>query len=472
MGAWTPYSGAAVITSTTASWQAVDLSGIVGTRTAVVVLGVTGIATRALAIRENGGDERTAGVAVAGGRGMSAGGATGAGAFMLLGRTDGSGVLQYKDSAGVGWTSDVFLLGYFVPDYDGLAGVESSPSMPNMWLPAVAVPTAFRPPAGRQGLIGLGYQSDVASQQVATYPDATGDQLEAFGGQNGASGYRGWNTAAMTYVTYTMLTEIDDDGIYHRIAASTHTVNQVTARWAESSYYVPSRQSLWTAYALPAYTTSWTTVDLSPYCGSASVLAVLRIKVNTGGGVPTAAARPYGASEDYIETGGAIYGSSIGQVVASAGDGAIIVCPTDAQGRLQLASAVAAQTWDLDLLGFVGPYLWTPPVVDVASVTPTGTIVSLTAPQTIGLRVTDPSGSGLDMSTMDLVATDQLGGTVPLLTAGALASGITGYVTETGSGINGSPTEVEVRLDWPAALRSGQRYDASLDVTSEIGIAL
>ena len=38
MGKWTPYSGAAVITTATGAWQTADLSGIVGANAAVVVL--------------------------------------------------------------------------------------------------------------------------------------------------------------------------------------------------------------------------------------------------------------------------------------------------------------------------------------------------------------------------------------------------------------------------------------------------
>lgn len=477
MGAWTPYSGAAVITAATGAWQDCDLSAIVGTNTAVVLLQMTG--SGPLMVRPKGGLEREDLFAFnTGTKGCHAGQSSGTN-YYLITKTDSSGVLQFIDPDLVGWTANVFLVGFFVPSNGVDAVVYGGLTLINNTWKQEPVHADHIPPAGRTALFQqriLGFTNNIS---LSTRPSGeTADYWKANGGRihKGASGCVTWFDSILAQGGYSpIVCEVDSSGYFDIIAnLGGSLVNEAVTQWSECEYYTKKRVTIFTDHVVPVQSAGWETVDLSSYIGSIDAMAVFRMSVGATSGISSyGAVRQYGQSANFTNGLTSDYGAGIQQIGYSAGEGGIVICPTDSQGRAQIAATIAGKKFDLEMLGFVGPYLNTPPVVDTGSIEPSGSVVRVSAPQTIAFRLTDPSGSGIPISSLSFKAVDQIGREIPLITAGVVASGLTGYIAPADSaGIAGDPIDLQVHIDWPSSILSGQRYDMTVDATNNVGESL
>jgi hypothetical protein len=476
MGAYTPHSGAAVITAATAAWQDLDLSAIVGTNRAVVVLELTGPGP--LAVRAKGEVEDHLSPIVSGTKGNGFANCSTSRSGYIITKTDANGVIQYIDPAGVGWADDVFLMGYFVPSYAGTHLRDAAPGfgITASWSEQFIF-SLHRPPAGRDALFQHTLSTDVNSRAIAIRPAGeTGDDWKPFVGvyYMGANACRTFNLLPLVYPYYTVIADTDSTGAYGIVGDGAATINQTFTYWSEWDYYRKSRNTVFTNQVLPRRDAAWFAVDLSSYVGQRACLAVLRGGVNAGNpGNAYMALRTYSGT-DTAHTLATNYGPGVQEMGSAPGGGAILLCPTDSLGRIEAAATQTGQAFDLELLGFVGQYPSVAPTIISGSISPTpGVYAELSFPDKIRFRLDDPSLSGIDTSTLTVTATDQIGRAQTLVTAGALASGLTGYVAPTDSaGIGGDPTEIELAIDWPVGMVSGQRYTISVDATNNMGLSL
>jgi hypothetical protein len=396
----------------------------------------------------------------------------------LITKTDANGVIQYIDPAGVGWTDDVFLMGYFVPSYAGTHKRDSAPGfgITTSW-DTKYIYSLHRPPVGKNALFQHAFSIGSSNRAVAIRPvGESGDYWKPFSGvyYMGANAFKTQNPLPGVYPYHLAIAETDSTGAYDIVADGAGTVYETYTYWSEWDYYLKTRNTVFTNQVLPLRSGAWLTVDLSPYVGQRACLAMVRLSVNAGGAAGSyGAVRQYGGT-DTAHTFANNYGPGVQQMGSTPGEGAILLCPTDALGRIEAAATQAGKTFDMEFLGFVGQYPSVAPTIISGSISPTpGVYAELSFPSKIRFRLDDPSLSGIDTSTLTVTATDQIGRAQTLVTAGALASGLTGYVAPTdAAGIGGDPTEIELAIDWPVGMVSGQRYTISVDATNRMGLSL
>lgn len=441
-------------------WTNLSLATVTGSQTVLAVLKVEvsgGINAR-IAVRPGGdADEYFAG-------GPGPHGATrcfpvtaGVESSLLIVKTSAAGVIQWNASAAS--TAQIWVLGY-CSITDLSTNVVADSTFPTSWAEVdlgaivgykrVLAGLKFHRTGGSAETFAL-RPSDDADNFLVTLPEVAGPNQDG-------------NAATSVYSM--MLTSTDEDGKFDYQADAGPPAGVLDmAAYTPIAAPTAGEEQVFAAAAPPV---AWTALDLTVSTGpggatgmtAARNLVVIKAHHDANPGLVRLAIRGADDAGDYEST-------NVQQMKGCAcceledDQTTIMVCETDATGRIDWIASAAGNPIDLELVGFVAP----PAALSVSNQSPVG--VTTDEDEIIGATITSVDDP-IDLTSIELTATDARSRTTAIITAGVIQSPFTGLIAGTAPG----DREVVIACQGLENLGNGEFHTFSLSAESTGGGAL